>query len=437
MTLYKTGLTLLESGEEYHRLCVWGLIIGILVGIIFLCHCACSKWHGLAAFVAGFLGGCSSLAGFYLNVWCFTLPIILIILLFIIVHGEDFGGFFSEPVREPEMNDIFEWRGLEYNMADRDVKSPFVYLCINAEGLGLMLLIWGYLEDNVACVIFGMLPILVALSICLFLLFSRGKKTIQFVSMMVQAIALCVCLYFWLYGHCNRCILTTVIMICIDTFINMVVGTVFMSKTTSHDLASIGSPLFMSLFTLLEALFVVSTIALWITKADWKLSLISTILALFFTFFEVISVKGFFVDKVFVDVFGEAFFKGIATSIFAFLWIPMLVLPIFYDFVLSESYSLHVWCWASGCLAIISLVLMLSGWKLYGYKHLRETLWMDLLVGFASTSLVAGLWLCHNQALRISMVVLGEFCLIVFVVSTLFIYSKEDFEDELPALGFL
>ncbi|GKT25873.1 hypothetical protein ADUPG1_013169 [Aduncisulcus paluster] len=219
-------------------------------------------------------------------------------------------------------------------------------------------------------------------------------------------------------------VLITIIMIGGDLLINMVVGAVYMIKETSHALASIGHPLFMSIFTLFDSFFVVSSIALWISKADWKMALTSTILALFFAFFEVCSVIGFF-DKSssgFVKLFGDAFFESIATSIFALLWMPMLILPIFYDFVFSESYSLHPLCWASVCLGIPFLVLMISGWKVYRDKHSKTILLMDLLVSFASTALVAGLWLCHDQALEISLMVLGGIGLVVFVV--LLIYTK-------------
>ncbi|GKT36914.1 hypothetical protein ADUPG1_009794, partial [Aduncisulcus paluster] len=196
---------------------------------------------------------------------------------------------------------------------------------------------------------------------------------------------------------------------------------------------SIGSLLFMSIFTLFDSFFIVSSIALWISKADWKMALISTLLALFFSFFEVCSVIGFF-DKSssgFVKLFGDAFFESIATPIFAFLWLPMLVLPIFYDFVFSESYSLHPLCWASGCLGILSLVLMISGWKVYRDKHSKAILLMDLLVSFASTALVAGIWLCRNQALGISLMVLSGIGLIVFVV-LLVVLNKKPHKQTLP-----
>ncbi|GKT31020.1 hypothetical protein ADUPG1_001802, partial [Aduncisulcus paluster] len=130
----------------------------------------------------------------------------------------------------------------------------------------------------------------------------------------------------------------------------MMIGFVVLIIETSHDLSSIGHPLFMSLFTLIDAFFIVSSYVHWISNEEWKVSVRSTILALFFTFFEVCSVIGFF-DKSssgFVKLFGDAFFESIATSIFALLWMPMLILPIFYDFVFSESYSLHPLCWASG-----------------------------------------------------------------------------------------
>ncbi|GKT19544.1 hypothetical protein ADUPG1_011527 [Aduncisulcus paluster] len=62
---------------------------------------------------------------------------------------------------------------------------------------------------------------------------------------------------------------------------------------------------------------------------------------------------------------------------------------------------------------------------------------MDLLVSFASTALVAGLWLCHNQVLRISLMVLGGIGLVVFVVLTVVLYKKKGLGDEGSALGFL
>ncbi|GKT36585.1 hypothetical protein ADUPG1_009522 [Aduncisulcus paluster] len=261
------------------------------------------------------------------------------------------------------------------------------------------------------------------------------KGIIQFSTMIVQSIGFSVCLYFCMSDFHNRIIPVqiTIIMIGGDMLINLGVGTIILIVSTSHDLDEIGHPRFMFLFTLAGSFFIVLTIALWISRVDQKVSLISTILALFFSFFEVISVIGFF-DKSssgFVKLFGDAFFESIATPIFAFLWIPMLVLPIFYDFVFSESYSLHPLCWATVCLGILFFVLMIFGWKVYRDKHSKAILLMDLLVSFASTALVAGLWLCHNQALRISMMVLGGIGLIVFVV-LLVVLNKKPHKQTLP-----
>ncbi|GKT36568.1 hypothetical protein ADUPG1_009509 [Aduncisulcus paluster] len=301
--------------------------------------------------------------------------------------------------------------------------SIVIGVCI----ISLTLLFIGYVQAYGVCIIIGLLILLIPIFIGSFKLFSTSKKFIQFISMIVQSIGFSICLYVFLDNSRNMStpVLITIIMIGGDLLINMVVGIVIMAKKATFDLDELGSPLFMSIFTLFDSFFIVSSIALWISKADWKMSLTSTILALFFVFFEVCSVIGFF-DKSssgFVKLFGDPFFESIATPIFAFLWMPMLILPIFYDFVFSESYSLHPLCWASVCLGILSFVLMISGWKVYRDKHSNDSvLLMDLLVSFASTALVAGIWLCHNQVLRISLMVFGGIGLVVFVV--LLIYNK-------------
>ncbi|GKT26649.1 hypothetical protein ADUPG1_013431 [Aduncisulcus paluster] len=398
---YSKGLILHKSGEDFFGWCVFGLIVGLINaigGMIWFYAEDDDNDRNFPAFAGFFACGATSLAGFFVNPWCFIIPVVFYIVSLIAVDMDN--------------ND-----------------SVLGCLIVNSTGLCIMLFIWGYVYDIAWCIIVGVLPILIAICVGSGALFNTSEEVIHLITMIVETIGFSVCVFLFLAIDSSTSVGITIIMIGITMALNIVIGTIILIIETSHALGTIGHPLYMSLFTLFEAFCLVCCVYLWIYTEDWKMALTATILVVFFCFFGVVSMIGYLDESSsgFVKVFGDDIFEDYATPIFAFLWLPMLILPIFYDFVFSESYSLHPLCWASVCLGIIFFGLMISGWKLYADKHSNAILLMELLVSFAISSLVTGLWLCKNQdkeGLRVTLVALGGFGLFLFVILIFVLYKK-------------